>query len=337
MKIITFVIPCFNSASYMSKAIDSILVCKEDVEIIVVNDGSKDNTIDIARDYEVKYPDVIRVVDKVNGGHGSAVNAGLQCATASYFKVLDSDDWVEESALKKVIDTLKKVVESNQSLDMLVSNYVYEKVGVEHKKVVHYRNVLPTEKVITWDEIGTFKTGQYFMMHSICYRTQLLKDIDFKLPEHTFYVDNLYLYDVFPYVKTMIYCDVDFYRYYIGRDDQSVNEKVMIKRLDQQLRVNKLMIDGKMLKDVENEKCRYYLRRHLTIVTVISSMMAILSNDEENLKKKDELWSYLKNKDNDYHMIRFHWTSILVNLPTKLGKQLSLMVYRIAQKSFGFN
>ena len=103
MKLISFVIPCYNSESYMEHAINSILVAKEDIELIIVNDGSKDKTLKIAREYEKKYPKVVKVIDKENGGHGSGVNAGLASATGKYFKVVDSDDWVDEKSLKKVI------------------------------------------------------------------------------------------------------------------------------------------------------------------------------------------------------------------------------------------
>ena len=116
MKLISFVIPCYNSESYMEHAIQSILVAKEDIELIIVNDGSKDNTLKIAREYEKKYPKVVKVIDKENGGHGSGVNAGLDVATGRYFKVVDSDDWVDEESLKKVIKTLKKI-----DIDMMAS------------------------------------------------------------------------------------------------------------------------------------------------------------------------------------------------------------------------
>ena len=93
MKYISFAIPCYNSQEYMAKAIESILVGGEDVEIIIVNDGSKDRTSEIAHEYKEKYPEIIKVVDKENGGHGDAVNVGLNHASGRYFKVVDSDDW----------------------------------------------------------------------------------------------------------------------------------------------------------------------------------------------------------------------------------------------------
>ena len=126
MKYISFAIPSYNSEDYMSHAIESILPGGEDVEIIVVNDGSKDGTSEIAHEYKNKYPNIVRVVDKDNGGHGDAVNSGLSHATGKYFKVVDSDDWVDEDSLHKILEFLKELEEEDKEIDMLISNYVYE-------------------------------------------------------------------------------------------------------------------------------------------------------------------------------------------------------------------
>ena len=143
MKYISFAIPCYNSEAYMEKAINSILPGGEDVEIIVVNDGSKDSTQEIAERYQEKYPTIVKAVKKENGGHGDAVNCGLAHATGKYFKVVDSDDWVDEESLHKILDAVKGFVDADSQVDMIISNYVYEKVGMTNKKVIRYDNVLP--------------------------------------------------------------------------------------------------------------------------------------------------------------------------------------------------
>ena len=222
MKYISFAIPCYNSEAYMEKAINSILVGGEDVEIIVVNDGSKDGTQKIAERYQEKYPTIVKAVEKENGGHGDAVNCGLAHATGKYFKVVDSDDWVDKEALKKILDAVKGFVDADSPVDMVISNYVYEKVGMKHKKVIRYDNVLPQNQVFRWDDIGRFRLDQYILMHSVIYRTEMLKLCQLELPKHTFYVDNIYVYYPLPHVRTLYYLNVDFYRYFIGREDQSV-------------------------------------------------------------------------------------------------------------------
>ena len=148
-----------------------------------------------------KYPTIIKVVDKENGGHGDAVNSGLMHATGKYFKVVDSDDWVDEDALHKILDVLRHMEEDGMELDMLIANYVYEKVGATHKKVIHYRNVLPQDEIFRWDDMGHFRLDQYILMHSVIYRTDMLKLIQLHLPKHTFYVDNIYVYYPLPHLS----------------------------------------------------------------------------------------------------------------------------------------
>ena len=242
MKLLSIAVPCYNSQDYMRHCVETLLPGGDEVEILVVDDGSKDDTAAIADELEAKYPGIVRAIHQENGGHGAAVMAGLKNATGLYFKVVDSDDWLDEEAYPKVLDTLRGFAEG-EPVDLLVCNYIYDKVGSKHKKVMEYRGVLPEGRVFTWPEAGHFRKGQYILMHSVIYRTQLLRDCKLDLPRHTFYVDNLYVYVPMRWVKTLYYLDVDLYHYYIGRNDQSVNETVMIRRIDQQLRVNKLMLE----------------------------------------------------------------------------------------------
>ena len=339
MKYISFAIPCYNSQDYMAHAIESILPGGEDIEIIIVNDGSKDRTSEIAHEYMEKYPTIIKVVDKENGGHGDAVNSGLMHATGKYFKVVDSDDWVDEDALHKILDVLRHMEEDGMELDMLIANYVYEKVGATHKKVIHYRNVLPQDEIFRWDDMGHFRLDQYILMHSVIYRTDMLKLIQLHLPKHTFYVDNLFVYIPLPYVKTLYYLDVDLYRYFIGRNDQSVNERVMISRIDQQIYVNKLMIDAYCLpQDVSNKHLARYMLSYLAMICCVTSIMLLISGTPENLEKRRELWQYFKKKyPSMYWRVRLGGRGIVSNPPGKISYGIVVRCYRMAQKIYKFN
>lgn len=338
MKYISFAIPCYNSEAYMAHAIESILPGGEDVEIIIVNDGSKDGTSRVAHEYMEKYPDIIRVVDKENGGHGDAVNHGLVNATGKYFKVVDSDDWVDEEALGKILDLLKQLEEEGKEIDMLVSNYVYEKVGASRKKCIHYRNVLPQDTIFRWEDIGRLHLDQYILMHSVIYRTDMLKLSQMKLPKHTFYVDNIYVYYPLPCVRKIYYLDVDFYRYFIGREDQSVNEKVMIARVEQQIFVTMSMIDMYQLKDIPCKKLRQYMINYLAIMMTVSSILLIRSKNPENLEKKKALWRYLKKKDfKTFLKIRYGILGQTMNIPGKSGRKISSLAYSVARRIIGFN
>lgn len=338
MKYISFAIPSYNSQEYMAHAIESILPGGEDVEIIIVNDGSSDDTSKIAHEYQEKYPTIIKAVDKENGGHGDAVNTGLSHATGKYFKVVDSDDWVDEESLHKIISLLEQLEEEGQEIDMLISNYVYEKKGAAHKKCIHYRNVLPQDKIFRWDDMGHFHLDQYILMHSVIYRTDMLKLSQLRLPKHTFYVDNIYVYYPLPYVRKIYYLNVDFYRYYIGREDQSVNEKVMISRLDQQIFVTKTMIKMYQLGDIESKKLRNYMINYLAIMMTVSSILCIRSKNAENLEKKRELWRYLKKKDmKTFIKIRYGILGQSMNIPGKSGRKISSLAYSVARRIIGFN
>ncbi len=174
MKIITFTVPCFNSQEYMEKCINSLLPAKEDAEIIIVNDGSTDNTASIADNYAKKYPDTIKVVHQQNLGHGGAVNTGLKNATGIYFKVIDSDDWVDEKSLMAVIDVLKKNLNTENQIDLLVSNYVYEHVYDNTQNVINYQGILPQDKIFYWDEMIRLGPVKYIIMHSVTYKTQII-------------------------------------------------------------------------------------------------------------------------------------------------------------------
>ena len=310
----------------------------EDVEIIVVNDGSKDGTQKIAERYQEKYPTIVKAVEKENGGHGDAVNCGLAHATGKYFKVVDSDDWVDKEALKKILDAVKGFVDADSPVDMVISNYVYEKVGMKHKKVIRYDNVLPQNQVFRWDDIGRFRLDQYILMHSVIYRTEMLKLCQLELPKHTFYVDNIYVYYPLPHVRTLYYLNVDFYRYFIGREDQSVNEKVMIGRIDQQLFVTKRMIEMYELRMITSKKLRKYMINYLAIMMTVSSILCIRSKNKENLEKKKELWQYLKKKDmRSFIRIRYGILGQTMNIPGKSGRKISSLVYIVARRLIGFN
>ena len=339
MKLLTVAIPCYNSESYMEHCINTLLTGGEEVEIIIVDDGSaKDRTGEIADRYAREYPTICRAIHQENGGHGEAVNTGLKNATGIFFKVVDSDDWVNEEAYVQVLDTLRRFVYGGETLDMLVTNFVYEKEGARRKKVMKYHTAFPKDKVFGWNDVKFFMTGQYILMHSVIYRTGLLLQCGLELPKHTFYVDNIFVYQPLPHVKHIYYLDVNFYRYFIGRDDQSVNEKVMISRIDQQILVTKLMLGYYDVTKIKNPKLRHYMVRYLEIMMTVTSILAIRSETEENLKKKKELWQYLKQQNFTLYMrLRWGFLGQGVNLPGKGGRKVSIACYKISQKFYGFN
>jgi len=338
MKLITFAIPCYNSYEYMGKCIESLLPGGDDIEILIVDDGSVDRTADLGEAYEAKYPGIVRLISKENGGHGSAVNTGLAEAKGLYYKVVDSDDWVDGEAYARVLSTLKRLVDEGNAIDMLLTNYVYEKISENKQHRMIYSPLFPEETIVGWDGMKHNIKGFTILMHSVIYRTQMLRDCGLKLPEHTFYVDNLFVYEPLPYVKTIYYLNVDFYRYYIGREGQSVNEQTMVSRIDQQLRVNYLMVDAYDLWSIEEPHLREYMLGYLEMITVVSTAIGYVSKSETNLNKIRDLWAYIKEKDiRTYKHLRHGLFGGAMSLPGRLGRYLSVKCYRFSQRIIGFN
>ena len=336
-KLITFAVPCYNSAAYMDHCVRTLLTGGDDIEIILVDDGStKDDTPAICDRYQAEYPDIVRAIHQENGGHGEGVNQGLRHAQGMYYKVVDSDDWLDEAALKAVLDKLRAFAGAEQPLDLFIANYVYEHVEDNTQKVMKYTNVFPEGRVFTWNEIGRFRPSQYLLMHSVIYRTEMLRACQLELPKHTFYVDNIVAYQPLPYVEKLCYLDLDLYHYFIGREGQSVNESVMMKRIDQQLKVTKIIMDCVDLSTVKSRKLERYLERFLSIMLAVSSIHLLMIGDSLAMKKRRDMWRYLEQKDPAlYRRMRLS-VGGFTYLPSKLGNRLSLAGYRLAKKVVKF-
>ena len=337
-KLITYAIPCYNSAEYMDHCIESILACgKDDIEIIIVDDGStKDDTLAKALIWEARHPGIVKALHQENGGHGAAVMKGLEHARGTYFKVVDSDDWLDNEANIRMLNMLRFFT---NPLDLMIVNYVYEHTVDDTREVMHYRRMLPQGHVFSWNEMGRVPLSKYILMHSVVYRTQLLRDCGLDLPRHTFYVDNIFVYVPLPSCERICYLDVDLYRYFIGREDQSVNESVMIGRIEQQLRITRVMIDAFHLEDdVKSPKLRKYMRNYLSMMMSICTIFSTMSDREDKRELRDGIWKHLREHDpQTYAKIRHSIMGASMHLPGKTGDKMLLSGYHLAQKIFKFN
>ena len=342
MKLLTITVPCFNSENYLRRCLDSLVTGGDDVEIIVVDDGSVDGTGDIAEDYAGWFPEIVKVVHKENGGHGSGINTGLRLALGKYFKVVDSDDWLEEKAYRELLKQMKvwsNLENSYPSPDLVICNYTCNHLDEGMEKTINYRNVFPERQICSWDEIKSFRPSQYLIMHALIYRTDMLKKSGLVLPEHTFYVDNIFAYYPLPNVKNIYYMDINLYQYYLGREDQSVNEKVLISRIEQQIKVTKIVADCVDLREVRGRypKLANYMCRNVSVMMAISSIHLLLSDEEKAKTRHREIWAEMK-KENPglYYRLRYTKLSGLTNLPGRLGKKATIDGYRIARKIYKF-
>lgn len=337
-KLVTLVVPSYNVENYIRRCLDTLVQGGEDVEIIVVNDGSKDNTAKIAQEYADAYPDIVSLISKENGGHGSTINKGLELATGEYFYVVDSDDWLDVKALHTLLQTIKETKKKKLSVDLFLVNYVYEHIEDNTQSTVHYRNSLPINKVFTWADTKKFDFAQFLMLHSTVQKTSILRQSGVVLPEHTFYVDNILVYQPLPYFKTMYYLDIDLYRYFIGRIDQSVSHQSMINRIDQYLRVVRIMISCHHLETIEDLRLRKYMYSFLSIILTIVNTFLTLSKKKENTIKKKELWHYLKEFDKTmFRKIRIKPLYAASQMNGKAGRFIIRSGYKMGRRIFKYN
>lgn len=227
-KILTVVIPTYNIEKYIETCLNSFVIPEvmEKLEVLVVNDGSKDSSAVLARAYEKRYPDTFRVIDKENGGHGSTINRGLLEAAGTYFKVVDGDDWVEREPFIRLMECLEQ-----SDSDVVLSNYywVNDRTG---KKKAEFPEPFPGViygKEYRFSEIS----DKIFMkMHAVTMRTEMLRGKIPPLDEHCFYVDMEYVLFPVPLIRTVTCVDAFVYMYRVGLPGQSMNVKNMQKNAE---------------------------------------------------------------------------------------------------------
>lgn len=316
MKLISFAVPCYNSQDYMRKCVDSLLTGGDEVEIIIVNDGSRDDTINIANGYAEKYPDIVKVIDKENGGHGSGVNAGMANSTGLYYKVVDSDDWLDDNALASLLSKIREHKEKGTIPDLYVTNFIYDKVSEGTQYVSAYGDKMPEGQIIGWDKVKKFNLSHMMLMHALLYKREKLLQSGTVLPEHTFYVDNLFAYKPLPFMQTVCYLNLDLYHYFIGREDQSVNRKNFVKRYEQQIRVMKCMTDAYTLDEIKKmpKGLKRYMWHSLEVIMMNTIFFTCAEDSPERRKALKEMWQHIKSKDKKlYRKLRSNSYATAVN------------------------
>jgi glycosyltransferase involved in cell wall biosynthesis len=339
MKLITFVVPCYNSAGFMSKCIDSLLtVSDRDMEIIIINDGSKDNTGEIADKYMEKHPGTIRVRHQENGGHGEGINQGLRLAEGIYFKVVDSDDWVDEAAVAKLMDFLEAAREKDEFPDLIVCNYVYEQMSGEPPKTIKYTNALDAGRMLTWDDTRRFRLSQYLTLHSVVYKTDVVRQSGLNLPKKISYEDNYFVYKPLPHVKTLYYLDIDLYRYQIGREGQSVSHEVLKKQAAHQAIVSEMIFTSHDLREIKakNKKLWKYMSHEASFMIMLACVFLRLNESEEAEAQRRELWRKVK-KTKGCFKLKYFSIATVANLPGRFGIGVARTGYRLAHKVVNFN
>lgn len=274
-KILSIIIPSYNVADYLFHGVYTMLEHKNrnKMEIIIVNDGSKDNTLEIAQKLKERYSgDIIRILDKPNGGHGSTINEGIKLCNGKYIRIIDGDDWVDSEAICNLIDVL-----SHETADIIVTDYSEDR-AVENMRIVRnqYPFMIP-EKHYKFDDLcyeGYGFTQWGPILATANFRNETLKDC-FKLTEKSFYIDMEF--DAFSITKaeTIAYYPLDIYRYFIGRVDQSISENSYKRNYKQHENVIFNLISFYYNSDVSECKKRYILNKLILPMIVANYVILI--------------------------------------------------------------
>lgn len=337
-KLLTIAVPAYNSGSFMHKCLDTLVHSGTDVEVLVINDGSPDDTLAVAKRYEEKYPDVIVAVDQENRNWGGAINHAMELARGKYFYIVDSDDWLDVDAFGGVMAKLRMLESDNTPVDLFVVNYVYNRVALGDRHTIQYRSLIPADRVVVWDDLSVPKIDQYLMIHSMIYRTDVIRQSGLKLPEGESYMDSLVMLKPLRYVKTLFYHDCDLYWYTIGREGQSIDGGQVAKHVDEQIHATQVAIDGfdyQKLQEISPRLASCSLR-YLSAMMTVSSITLYRIGTPEAYQLNDELWEYLKNSDSMLYLRLHASLAGLVYKRTDFGRKLALLGYDVAARIFKF-
>ena len=299
--VLTILIPVYNTEKYIEKCLNSLIDSRVEnkIEVIIVSDGSKDNSINIAKKVTKDYSKTFSIIEKENGGHGSTINVGIKKATGKYFRVLDSDDWFDKNEFIKFVSKLEKC-----DSDLVITNYSKEYVNDGISETIKYNN-LKSGKEYSFDnfDLGLLDNN-FFAMATITYKTDILKKRNFQLPEKTFYVDMIY--DVFPIldVNTFTYFDCNIYKYYIGRVGQSVNTSSFARNYLNHDKVTRKLIDFYQKNiNVFNEIKKIYIKNIVkTIINTNYSIYCIFHKEKKlSYKNVKEFDLYLRNNSKELY------------------------------------
>lgn len=279
-KILTFSIAAYNVEKYLEKLLKSILDASnhELVEVLVVSDGSKDRTVQIAKEYEASYPEIVRLIDKENGGHGSTINRGIKEAKGVYFKAIDGDDWVDSDALERLLNCLPQI-----DSDLVLMDYKTCYEGGED--VLEKTSKLEPLKTFDFDRVVS--TIEYMRYHAVIYRTKMLQDNKIHLDEHCFYVDSEFMLFTIPFIHTITYVPYPLYCYRIGLGEQSVSAVGRRKHIADGDRVEESLLKfyRKLPNDISKERKSYIENGIAAHCTFHVNSLMMCEESKENKQK----------------------------------------------------
>ena len=328
-KILSIAVPSYNVEKYLNKALDSYADSRleEDLEVLVVNDGSTDRTVEIAEQYVKKFPKLFRLINKENGGHGSAVNAGINHATGKYFRIIDGDDWVNTENLLKLLEVMKKVdsdivVDEKREVHMVTGNTRFFPIpeSVEELKEYSFKDVCMQEQITP-----------YIMMHTISVKTEVLKENNIQLLEHVFYVDYEYIVKATCASKNITFVKLEVYQYLVGNVNQSVSSQNYVKRYNHHDKVVKEVMRFAreqqytgVLQQYIDKKIKLVIHNHYNISLIFNK------NRKEGHDQAKEFRKYLK--DHYFHYYKAtnkrYWVTYALHMAGVDSEKLNKLMGR---------
>lgn len=256
-KILTIVVPSYNTEKYIDECIPTFLAPEilDDIEILIIDDGSKDGTAKKGLKYEKKFPDTIKVISKKNGGHGSTINKGIELATGKYFKVVDGDDWVNTDSFVNLVKYLK-----DTTSDIVASQYYRVSEETFEKKERYFTGV-EFKHEYQFDEI--VNKIDRIEMHALTIKTSILKENKIIIDENKYYVDVEYILFPIPFVKTVVFIEDYVYMYRVCSESQSMSINNLQRNKDMHYQVFFRLVDfyNKIKDSISKEKKEYIARR----------------------------------------------------------------------------
>lgn len=323
-KILSISIAGYNIEKYVSHTLESFIIpeIEDKLEVILVNDGSTDKTLKIAKEYEIKYPNLFTVIDKNNGGYGSTINASVSKAMGKYYKTVDGDDWVDKNGLIELIKYLE-----NCEDDMVITNYarVNDKNG----------EIIPTifdskeyRKSMSFEEAYC---GQELYMQAIAFKTELLRNIKLNITEKCFYTDIEYILKPIPYIKTVSFLNVMVYQYRIAVNEQSMSIAGRRKHIDEQKKIYYKMVElYNSQKNLTKEKDEFFVL--ILGAMTKSHILAILSLDVNfnNYKRLCEFDKFVSDSESIYKESSKY-------LPVKILRKTNYLTYSLESFAYKFH
>lgn len=325
MKILTICVPCYNNQAVLANTIESYLFIKDDVEIIIADNGSLDNTLTIAKEYQNKYPGIIKVIS-TNGNLGNAINEAINEASGLYFKIVTHGDYLSKDGLAKALKTLKDLLRIQSNLDMLLCNYEYTGNNMKKSKVVDYKNIFPLDKVFKWHQVKHIKNNQLLNSKALIIKTDILRNKKIDLAKYHVYTKDLFVLSVLPLVSSMYYLDMVLYHTNLTNFNKNEN-------IDDYIESTKAMIDFYNYNELKSRKQRLYMIKHIGFVTANTMIMLTKQNMVEANVKKDELWNYLQiHNQNLYKSIKGTVLGKLVLTDNKITNKIIVKKYKLENK-----